>query len=105
MSSAADALRAGCDALSCKGLGAVVIEVVGNPKVLDLVASRRLTLAADRSGVSAILLREGACPAPSSAETRWVVAHGAVAAHRRLGNALFRRESRAASPMGKAGNG
>jgi protein ImuA len=73
VSSPADALRAGCDALSCKGLGAVVIEVVGNPKVLDLVASRRLTLAADRSGVSAILLREGAALAPSSAETRWVV--------------------------------
>ena len=69
----ADALRAGCDALSCKGLGAVVIEIVGNPKVLDLVASRRLTLAAARCGVTAILLREGAAPLPSSAETRWMV--------------------------------
>jgi protein ImuA len=68
-----DALRAACDALSCKGLGAVVAGIVGNPKVLDLVASRRLTLAASVSGVTAILLREGACPAPSSAETRWIV--------------------------------
>ena len=39
---AADALRAGVDALSCTGLGAVIMEIAGNPKVLDLVASRRL---------------------------------------------------------------
>ncbi|MGH6870396.1 MAG: ImuA family protein [Rhizomicrobium sp.] len=73
VSSPLDALRAGCDGLSCKGLGAVVIEIVGNPRVLDLTATRRLTLAAAQSGVTPVLLREGADPAPSSAETRWIV--------------------------------
>jgi hypothetical protein len=42
---AADALRAANDALSCAALGAVVIEIPGKPKILDLMASRRLTLA------------------------------------------------------------
>src|SRR5476651_528962 len=32
---AADALRAGVDALSCTGLGAVIMEITGNPKILD----------------------------------------------------------------------
>ena len=45
---AADALRAGVDALSCTGLGAVIMEITGNPKMLDLVASRRLVLAAQQ---------------------------------------------------------
>jgi protein ImuA len=51
------ALRAGIDALSCAGLGAVVIEIPGAPKVLDLTASRRLTLSSSQSNVTAILLR------------------------------------------------
>lgn len=68
---AADALRAGVDALSCTGLGAVVMEIVGNPKILDLVASRRLTLAAQHKAVTAFLLRQGAQAEPSAAQTRW----------------------------------
>ena len=70
---AADALRAGVDALSCSGLGAVVMEITGNPKVLDLVASRRLTLAAQQRGVTAFLLRQGAEAEPSAAQTRWQI--------------------------------
>jgi protein ImuA len=70
---AQSALRAACDALSCAGLGAVVIEILGNPKILDLAASRRLTLAAARKGVTAILLRFSANPDASAAETRWLV--------------------------------
>ena len=65
------ALRAGNDALSCAALGAVVIEMPGRPKVLDLVASRRLTLACGQSGVTAFLLRFAAEPEASTAETRW----------------------------------
>src|SRR3569832_955916 len=53
---APDALKAAADALSCFALGAVVVEVPGNPKILDLVASRRLTLGAQNKGVTAILL-------------------------------------------------
>jgi len=68
-----DGLRAANDALSCAALGAVVIEIPGNPKVLDLVASRRLTLAAAQKSVTAFLLRLSAQPDTSTAETRWLV--------------------------------
>ena len=67
------ALRSTADALACDALGAVVLEVFGDPRPLDLVASRKLTLAAQASGVTALLLRIGASPAPSAAETRWIV--------------------------------
>ena len=70
---AGDALRAASDALTCASLGAVVIEVVGEHKVLDLKASRRLTLGAAETNVTAFLLRFGAMPDASSAETRWQV--------------------------------
>jgi protein ImuA len=68
------ALRAAGDALSCAALGSVIIEIPGAQKKLDLVTSRRLTLAASRKGVSAFLLRFAAEPDASSAETRWAVA-------------------------------
>jgi protein ImuA len=70
---AVDALRAAADALACKALGAVIVEVIGMPKILDLVASRKLTLAAQAKGVMALLLRFNAAPRASSAETRWLV--------------------------------
>ena len=67
------ALRSTADALACDALGTVVLEVFGDPRQLDLVASRKLTLAAQASGVTALMLRLGATPAPSTAETRWIV--------------------------------
>lgn len=66
-------LRAAADALRCKRLGAVVVECWGNPRILDLTASRRLALAAEGSGVTAMLVRLDARPTPSAAETRWQV--------------------------------
>jgi protein ImuA len=76
------ALRTTADALACDALGAVVLEVWGQPRQLDLVASRKLTLAAQTSGVTALLLRLAAAPLPSTAETRWIVraAHSPPAA-------------------------
>jgi protein ImuA len=76
------ALRAAADALACDALGVVVLEVWGSARQLDLVASRKLTLAARASGVTALLLRVGAEPLPSTAETRWIVraAHSPSAA-------------------------
>jgi len=76
------ALRTSADALACDALGAVVLEVWGQPRQLDLVASRKLTLAAQTSGVTALLLRLAAAPLPSTAETRWIVraAHSPPAA-------------------------
>jgi protein ImuA len=67
------ALRATADAFACDAVGAVVLEVWGETRQLDLVASRKLTLAAQASGVTALLLRVAAEPAPSTAETRWIV--------------------------------
>ena len=67
------ALRTAADALACDALGAVVLEVWGQARQLDLVASRKLTLAAQASGVTGLLLRIAATPEPSTAETRWVV--------------------------------
>src|SRR6516164_2373666 len=68
-----DALRTTADALACDAVGAVVLEVWGETHRLDLVASRKLTLAAQGAGVTGLLLRIAASPIPSTAETRWIV--------------------------------
>lgn len=70
---AADALCAASDILACSHVGAVLLEVEGMPKCLDLVASRRLAFAAGESGVTLLLLRNGAQAQPSAALTRWQV--------------------------------
>jgi protein ImuA len=70
----ADALSAAGDILACPHVGALLLELEGQPKCLDLVASRRLVLAAEQSGVTAVMLRSGAMPQPSAALTRWDVA-------------------------------
>src|SRR5437879_6682993 len=67
------ALRTAADALACDAVGVVVLEVWGEARHLDLVASRKLTLAAQASGVTGLLLRMAAEPQPSTAETRWIV--------------------------------
>jgi protein ImuA len=73
---AADALCAAGDILACPHVGAVLLEIQGMPKCLDLVASRRLAFAAAESGVTILLLRNGAQAEPSAALTRWQVASG-----------------------------
>jgi len=92
-------LRAGVDALRCAALGAVILELGGNPALLDLTASRRLALAAEDPGVTPLLLRlRGARPEPSAAQTRWQVASAPCApfaadapGHPMLGLALLRQ--------------
>ncbi|WP_024508804.1 DNA repair protein [Bradyrhizobium sp. ARR65] len=71
-----NALRTAADALACDAVGAVVLEVWGETRQLDLVASRKLTLAAQGAGVTGLLLRMAAAPIPSTAETRWIVRAG-----------------------------
>lgn len=66
-------LRAAADVVRCAGVGVAVIELHRDPKVLDLTASRRLALAAEESGVAALLLRIAATPVASAADTRWAV--------------------------------
>lgn len=67
------ALQAGLDGARCAAPGAVVVELRGEAKELDLTASRRLVLAARASGTSVLLARSAAQPQPSAAETRWRV--------------------------------
>jgi protein ImuA len=66
-------LRAAADAARCSGLPALIVECWGKCPALDLTASRRLVLAAERSGTTIIMLRADAEPVPSSVETRWAV--------------------------------
>ena len=77
------ALRTVADALVCDAVGAVVLEVWGEVRQLDLVASRKLTLAAQTSGATCLVLRMAAEPRPSTAETRWIVraAHSPPSSH------------------------
>lgn len=72
-SDAAAMLKAAVDSLRCTGLGAVVIEPQRHARLPDLTASRRLALAAEQSGVTALLLCTDADPVPSAAQTRWRV--------------------------------
>lgn len=67
-------LRAGSEAARCPALGAVLIEPWGEPRRLDLTASRRLSLAAEGSGATTLLLRAAVSPMASAAATRWQVA-------------------------------
>ncbi|MDQ2878217.1 MAG: hypothetical protein M3R41_03980 [Pseudomonadota bacterium] len=66
-------LRAAADVVRCSAVGVAVIEVRRNPPLLDLTASRRLALAAEASGVTVLLVRIDAVPAPSAADTRWAI--------------------------------
>ncbi|GGN60227.1 hypothetical protein GCM10011349_41580 [Novosphingobium indicum] len=66
-------LQAGLDAARCGGLGAVVLETWGNLPRYDLTASRRLVLAAEKSGTPVIVLRGDAVPRSSAAHSRWSV--------------------------------
>ncbi len=66
-------LRAGADVLRCPDVGVAVIELWRNPRNLGLTATRRFQLAAEASGVTALLLRMEAEPSASAAATRWAV--------------------------------
>jgi protein ImuA len=66
-------LRAGAEALRCSALSAVLIEPWGEAGAIDLVATRRLSLAAGGAGVPALMVRVAATPKPSAAATRWAV--------------------------------
>lgn len=69
-----DVLRAAAEAARCPVVGAALFEIWGEPKVLDLKASRRLALAGAASGVTLVSVRLAARPVPSAAVTRWSAA-------------------------------
>jgi protein ImuA len=62
------------EGLRCRGLAAVIAELRGSPKQLDLTASRRLALRARESGVMGLLLRQAGSVLPGASATRWLVA-------------------------------
>ncbi len=69
------------EGLRCAALGAVIGELWGDPKAVDFTATRRLAVAAERSGVEAWLVRLGARPNLSGARMRWRVASAASRAN------------------------
>jgi len=68
-----DALFALEEGLRCRDLAFVLGEIAGNPRALDLTASRRLGLAAERHGVPFWLVRLDARRDLGSARMRWEV--------------------------------
>jgi protein ImuA len=71
---ARDALWAMEEGLRCAALSAVIGEIWGDPRALDFTASRRLAVAAERSGVAAFLIRLGGHANLSGARMRWRIA-------------------------------
>ena len=68
-----DALFALEEGVRCRDLAFVIGEIAGNPKALDFVASRRLSLMAEKHGVALWLVRLDAARDLSSARMRWEV--------------------------------
>ena len=102
------ALRTAADALACDALGAVILEVWGDARQLDLVASRKLTLAAQASGVTALLLRMAATPMPFHGRNAMDRARGAFAARRALwprGARLSSTRNSFVTVMARSGDG
>ncbi len=62
------------EGLRCASLSAVIGEVWGDPAALDFTATRRLAVAAERSGVAAYLIRLGGHACLSGARMRWRIA-------------------------------
>jgi protein ImuA len=69
-----DALWGFEEALKCPALGAVLAELPEAGVSADLIATRRLSLAAQAGGGLGLLLRHRPYPLPSAALTRWQVA-------------------------------
>jgi protein ImuA len=71
---ARDALWAMEEGLRCSALSCVIGELWGDPRALDFTATRRLAVAAERSGVAAFLIRLGGHANLSGARMRWRIA-------------------------------
>jgi len=68
---AKDALWAMEEGVRCSCLSAVIGEIWGDPRALDFTATRRLAVAAERSGTSCWLVRLGGTANLSGARMRW----------------------------------
>lgn len=65
-----DALRAALEGARCQALGAVLLETI---RPVDLTASRRLKLAAEKSGVLVVLIQLAGIPMSNAAQLRWML--------------------------------
>lgn len=74
LKAANDALEAGSGGKASHLLSGVVASVAGQPKCLDLTASRRLLLASEIAQLPVILLRSHRTAVQSAAVSRWRVA-------------------------------
>lgn len=70
---AEDVLWAMNEALKCRGFSAVIAEFPPNTRLLDLTATRRLTLAAQEGLGLGLILRHATAIEPNAATTRWLV--------------------------------
>ena len=70
----AGVLRAADDVTRHGGAGGVIVELYGRAPGYDLTASRRLAMAAARTGVLVLMVRIDGTAVASAAETRWQVA-------------------------------
>jgi protein ImuA len=68
---ARDALWAMEEGVRCSCLSAVIGEIWGDPRALDFTATRRLAVAAERSGTPCWLVRLGGTANLSGARMRW----------------------------------
>ena len=64
------------EGVRCSGLCGVIGELWGDPAALDFTATRRLAVAAERSGVPCWLVRLGGTANLSGARMRWRIASG-----------------------------
>ena len=71
---AREALWAMEEGVRCAALGCVIGEIRGDPRALDFTATRRLAVAAERSGVACWLVRLGGATNLSGARMRWRIA-------------------------------
>ncbi len=78
---ARDALWAMEEGLRCAGLSAVIGELWGDRQALDFTATRRLAVAAERSGVHCWLVRLGGAANLSGARMRWRIGSAPSLAH------------------------
>lgn len=65
-------LRAGIEAARCAAIGVVILETLDASHKVDLTATRRLKLAAEKSGITIFLVRAASQSVPSAAQTRWL---------------------------------
>lgn len=84
------------EGLSCQGLGAVVGDVRGQSRALDLTATRRLALRAAKAQTPVLFLKTSIPEDASAARSRWRVAPAASAPlgqyHNGLGHPAWRLE-------------